>query len=188
MSIFIRLPNGEPDSTLVAIIKNLTRVMDIFDDNNDGSVPEVLTPRSGLSAPAARKTVSTPLDQVGTSSANYDTFVVVPETGTLSSINLVSRSALSASDTNYITFTVTNLGTNGAGSTVMLAATDVNTTKATGGSAISAGAPRSLTLTSTTANLAVTKGQVLRIRAAVTGTLAGAVELPVFFADFSGTT
>lgn len=109
---------------------------------------------------------------------NTDCYVIVAETGVVSSIDFSAVDALAANDTNYITFSVTNLGQAGAGSTAVLAATDANTTKSTGGTALSANTKRSLTLNGTAANLAVTAGDRLRIRAAASGTLAGTVTFP----------
>jgi hypothetical protein len=54
-------------------------------------------------------------------------------------------------------------------------ATDVNTTKATGGSTLTTLVPRSLSLTATDASLKLAEGDVIRIRAAATGTLANTV-------------
>ena len=119
---------------------------------------------------------------------NTDGYVIVPETGTLSSIDFSGTTALAANDTNYITFTVTNLGQAGAGTTVMLAATAANTTKATGGTAIAANTKRSLTLTGTAADLAVTAGDRLLIRSEATGTLANTVTFPAFLVRVAGTT
>lgn len=82
---------------------------------------------------------------------------------------------------------MTNLGQAGAGTTVMLAATDANTTKATGGTALSANTKRSLTLNATAANLVVAAGDRLLIRAAATGTLAGAVTVPAYMLRFNPT-
>jgi hypothetical protein len=62
----------------------------------------------------------------------------------------------------------------------MLAATDANTTKATGGAALTANAKRALTLNATAANLVVAKGDVLRIRAASSATLTGAINNPCY--------
>src|SRR3990167_2834202 len=76
---------------------------------------------------------------------NADGYIIAPTAGTLESVDFSAVDALAANDTNYITWTITNLGQAGAGSTVMLAATDANTTKATGGSAISANTKKSLT-------------------------------------------
>lgn len=116
---------------------------------------------------------------------NTDNYAIVPEAGVLASIDFSSLAALAAHDSNYITWTVTNLGQGGAGSTAMLAATDANTTKATGGTALSANTKRSLTLNSTSANLVVAAGDRLLIRAAATGTLAGAVTVPVYLLRFT---
>lgn len=106
---------------------------------------------------------------------NTDFLVVAPEEGVIEGIDFASIAALAAHDTNYLTFSATNMGQAGAGSTAMLAATDPNTTKATGGSALTAFGRRQLTLSGTPANLQVAKGDVIRIRAAASGTLAGAV-------------
>jgi hypothetical protein len=67
----------------------------------------------------------------------------------------------------------------------MLAATDANTTKSTGGTALTANARRVLSLSSTAANLVVAAGDRLRIRAAATGTLANTVTFPVYMLNFS---
>src|SRR5688572_5763006 len=69
---------------------------------------------------------------------NTDLYVIVPETGVLDSVDFSGVDVLAASDTNYITFSITNLGQAGAGSTALLAATDANTTKTTGGTALAA--------------------------------------------------
>ena len=125
--------------------------------------------------PRRSRTMAVPFS-IGTiaTTGNTDDFIVAPCTGNLLDIHIQSA-ALAASDTNYITYTVTNLGAAAGGSTAMLAASDANTTKATGGSALVANAKRTLTKNATAANLAVTEGDVLRIRAAATGTLVGTV-------------
>jgi len=116
---------------------------------------------------------------------NSDVYVIVGSDGTLSAAEFSAVDALTANDTNYITFSITNLGQAGAGSTAMLAATDVNTTKSTGGSALAANARRSLTLNGTAANLVVVAGDRLRLRAAATGTLANTVTFPVYSLKFT---
>lgn len=143
--------------------------------------------RSEMSTAAASKTATAVPATIATT-GNTDAYIVVPETGTVSSIDFSGVDALAANDTNYITFSVTNLGQSGAGSTAILAATDANTTKATGGTAISANTKRSLTLNGTAANLDVVQGDRLRIRAAATGTLANTVTFPTYMLRFSGTT
>jgi hypothetical protein len=61
----------------------------------------------------------------------------------------------------------------------MLAATAANTTKVTGGTALAASTKRALTLTSTAADKTVVEGDVLLVRFAASGTLAGAVTRPI---------
>lgn len=115
---------------------------------------------------------------------NTDTYFLAPRDMTLQLAYFSGIDALAASDTNYITWTITNLGLAGAGTSAMLAATDPNTTKATGGSALSANTRRTLTLNSTIINLEVVQGDRIRIRAAVTGTLANTVTFPNYLLIF----
>ena len=116
---------------------------------------------------------------------NSDAYIIADAAGVLTGARFSGTDALAASDTNYITFSITNLGTSGSGTATMLAATDANTTKATGGTALTANASRSLTLNGTAANLVVAAGDRLRIRAAATGTLANTVTFPVYNLIFS---
>jgi len=116
---------------------------------------------------------------------NSDVYMIVDAAGVLTGARFSGTDALAASDTNYITFSITNLGTSGSGSAAMLAATDANTTKTTGGTALTANAARSLTLNGTAANLVVAAGDRLRIRAAATGTLVNTVTFPVYNLIFS---
>jgi hypothetical protein len=116
---------------------------------------------------------------------NSDVFVIAPSAGVLTSAVFSGVDALTANDTNYITFSITNLGLTGSGSAAMLAATDANTTKATGGTGLAANAARTLTLNGTAANLVVAAGDRLRIRAAATNTLANTVTFPVYRLNFS---
>jgi hypothetical protein len=122
---------------------------------------------------------------IAVATGNNDVYVVAPAAGTLSAAWFSGVDALTASDSNYITFSITNLATTGSGTTAMLAATDANTTKATGGTGLSANARRVLTLNGTAANLVVAAGDRLRIRAAVTGTLANTVTFPVYSLQFT---
>lgn len=106
---------------------------------------------------------------------NSDAYIIAPVAGKLALAQFTSVGALAASDTNYITFSLTNLGQGGAGSTAMLAATAANTTQVTGGTALTANGTRALTLHGTAANLVVAAGDVIRVRYAATGTLVGTV-------------
>lgn len=116
---------------------------------------------------------------------NSDTFIIAPVSGVVSGVMFSATDALAANNTNYITFSITNLGQAGSGSTALLAATAVNTTQVTGGSALTANARRDLTLNGTAANLVVVKGDRLRMRAAATGTLANTVAAPVYALTFT---
>lgn len=102
-----------------------------------------------------------------------DAYIIAPVSGTVSSILFASSDALAADDTDYITFSGLNMGLDGLGIATLLDVVDGNTTKATGGSAISANTARTLTLSALPANLTVVVGDRIRLRAAATGTLAG---------------
>lgn len=132
---------------------------------------------SGLSMGQQGATIAT--------TSNSDVYMIAPAAGVLSSALFSGVDALAANDTNYITFSITNLGQAGAGSAAMLAATDANTTKATGGTAIAANTVRTLSLNGTAANLVVAAGDRIRIRAAATGTLANTVTFPVYRMSFT---
>lgn len=95
--------------------------------------------------------------------------------GELLSAYFIATDALAQHGSNYLTFTLTNLGQAGAGTTVMLAASDANTTKTTTGAAIAAHTQRALTLHGTAANLRVAKNDRLRFTATATGTLGNTV-------------
>jgi len=108
---------------------------------------------------------------------NTDWYIIAPFSGLLFNAYFSGTDALAANDTNYITFSITNLGQDGSGSANLLSAGDENTTKATGGSAISADTKRQLVIGS---SRGVEEGDRLRIRAAVTNTLANTITNSVF--------
>jgi hypothetical protein len=112
---------------------------------------------------------------------NTDEYFLAPEAGVLDSVDFAGVDALVASDTNYITWSLVNLGQTGTGTTDMLA---VNTTRVTGGSALAANTKRSLSLTTTQAARVVKEGDRLRLRAAVTGTLPNTVTFPSYVVRF----
>lgn len=113
--------------------------------------------------------------------------VIAPFAGRLTAVQVSGTDALAANDTNYLTFTITNLGQAGAGNVAMLAVANANTTKATGGTALGANARRNLTVHGTAANVTVAKGDRLRITATPTGTLANTVTNPIYMLTFSRT-
>lgn len=108
----------------------------------------------------------------------------LPRNATITAIKLTVNTTVAAHDTNYWTFAVTNR-TSGAGTTVLLAATDANTTKATGGSAVTAYTARTLTLTSTTADLLVDEGDLISFTATKAASASDLVDctLEVFYKD-----
>lgn len=117
---------------------------------------------------------------------NSDEYIVCHEAGSLTGIDFSALAALATDETNYLTWTLTNLGQAGAGSTVMLSATG-NTTKTTGGSAIAANTRRQLAVSGTAANLVVAAGDRLLLRVAASGTLANTVTNPVYVLHFTAT-
>lgn len=123
---------------------------------------------------------STPGTTAIATTSNTDEYIVAAKTGKLVAATLTPLVALTAHDTNYLTFSITNLGQAGAGTAAMLAATDANTTKATGGTGLAISTKRSLILTSTVADLAVVEGDCLRLRAASAATAANTVTRPVW--------
>ncbi|HKS27827.1 MAG TPA: hypothetical protein VJS44_08410 [Pyrinomonadaceae bacterium] len=149
----------------LAITSNATGLGTVF--RCDGTTYQLLNNYSAFNHQSDTVTVAT--------TGNTDAYVVTGYAGTLAGVDCSGIDALAASDTNYITFSLTNLGQAGAGSAAMLAATAANTTQATGGTALSANTKRSLTLSGTGANLIVAAGDRLRLRSAATGTLAGTV-------------
>lgn len=121
-----------------------------------------------------RVSVDTSAVTIATTSTT-DTLIECSESGVIDAIEFISVDALAAHASNYVTFSVTNLGQSGSGSAVLLAATDANTTKTTTGTAIAANSRRQLTLSATLTDLRVARGDVLRVRFTATGTLAGTV-------------
>lgn len=113
---------------------------------------------------------------------NTDILLMIPRKLKLIEAKYVGATALTANDTNYLTFSITNITNSNA---AMLAATDANTTKSTGGTGLSANTVRSLTLSTTDANLKVSENDVLRIRFAASGTLAGAISNAAVILKFS---
>lgn len=112
---------------------------------------------------------------IATAAGNTDVAIIAPITGNVSAAIFSGTDTLATSDTNFVTWTITNRGLAGSGSVNILGSTTTNSTRATGGSAITAETARTLTLTSTAADLAVVQGDRLRVRYAVTGTLANTV-------------
>jgi len=183
---FTRKGDGTLNSEYTDTLRNLDAACTAINALENGTATSTI-PRASLSAAAGSKSSSAQIASIATTGASI-LYVIAPEAGTVSSIHFVGEDTLAANDTNYITFTVTNLGLAGSGTAVMLAATAANTTQATGGSAITALVRRVLTLTATGADLVVAQGDVLRLSATATGTLANAVAPASYIVRYSGTT
>lgn len=115
--------------------------------------------------------------QLGTISATSSFRVILPaHVGTIARVSIAVGTTVSANDTNFWTFALVNKEAGGAGTTATLAATDANTTKATGGSAITADIKRNLTLHGTAGNLNTAAEDVLVFTATKTASAANLVE------------
>lgn len=152
-------------------------------DGTNGSVIYInvgstAVPLWGLGGIENSYTVSTAT--IGTT-GNATNYAIAPASGMLVGASFTDGSSLAASTSNYVSFTITNLGQNGTGTAAMLLATTTNTTKVTG---LTIGATRALGLTTTSANLLVNAGDVLQITGSSNGTLAGTVTLPVYLLSF----
>ena len=143
-----------------------------------------------LANETARKSVQINPATVGTSAGNTDTYVIAPVTGYLEAAWFSCVDALTAHSTNHVTFSITNLGQAGAGSTAMLDATK-NTTDSdvTGYSAIAANTLKSLYISNVMTdgqfdNRKVVAGDRLLVRIVAAGTLANSLTYPVFCLRF----
>jgi hypothetical protein len=123
---------------------------------------------SMLSTPGQTKEVAA---QLGTVAATTTFYVISPDVAAvLVKAAFADSTAFATSDTDYWTFGILNLGPAGTGTTPMLDTGAGNTTKTTGGSALSVGLKRNLTLHTTPANLVTAAGDVLAVTLTKTGT------------------
>lgn len=156
--------NSDTAGTL-AVTSNSTGKGTIY--RSDGSLYQLLSVYSDATIGETLPTVTT--------TGNTDVYILAPFAGTVTGVDFSGVDALATDNTNYVTFSITNLGQAGSGTNPILAATDANTTKTTGGSAVSANTKRSLTVNGTGSNLIVAKGDRLRVRVAASGTLANTI-------------
>ena len=143
-----------------------------------------------LTKEVARKSVLLHPATVGTSAGNTDIYAIAPVTGYLDTAWFSCVDALAANGTNHVTFSITNLGQAGSGTTAMLDATK-NTTDSdvTGYSAIAANTLKSLYISNVMtdgqfANREVVAGDRLLVRIVAAGTLANSLTYPVFCLRF----
>lgn len=129
--------------------------------------PDIQVTGASLSGDSRSKIQSSVIPTIPTAAGTLELLVIVPFAGTITSARVAFKDALTANDTNFVTFRLINKTT--ADSDV-IAATDANTTKATGGAALAAYTTRTLTL-ATAAGVAVAKLDVLALRITGAGTL-----------------
>lgn len=103
---------------------------------------------------------------IPTAAGTVEVLVIAVATGTVTSLRVAFKEALATDNTNFVTFRFINKS---AADADIIAATDANTTKTTGGAAIAAYTSRLLTLGTA---VGVTKGDVLALRITGAGTLA----------------
>lgn len=156
----------------------------------DATGADVSTTTSGLThtPQSGAGTQSAEID-AGTVSATSTIEIVVPAGATtLTGLDFTTNTTVAADDTNFWTEALTNLGLAGSGSTVMLAAADTNTSKATGGNGgYTAGVPTAAVLSATPANLTVAAGQVLKLVMTKAASAPNLVDLTIR-ATFGGST
>lgn len=129
---------------------------------------EISMTGANLSGTARSKNFPLTIPTVPTAAGTLELLAIIPFAGTVSSVRVAFKDALTAHDTNFVTFRLINKTT--ADSDV-IAATDANTTKLTGGSAIVAYTTRTLTLANA-AGVTVAAQDVLALRITGSGTLA----------------
>lgn len=106
----------------------------------------------------------------------------------LTAVRFVSKDGLAASDTNYVTFGLVNKGAGGGGAQVLAdAANAANSTKLTGGTALSAYVARGLVLATLTVGTErdVAGGDVLEMTFTVTGILANTLRQCAVLLEFT---
>lgn len=134
-----------------------------------------------VSAPVWATAKSSALANLGTiaTTGTTDAYVMAPyATSVASATFFTGTGSLAVNATNYVTFSIVNLGQAGAGTNnVLSVATTVNSTHdaSPGLGAIAAATNLPLVLNGAPANLIVAQFDTLRVRATATGTLAGSV-------------
>jgi hypothetical protein len=120
-----------------------------------------------LSAAAAVKSSEKDL---GTVSATASWLIRSPGVAAvLAGARFGNSTAFATSDTDYWTFSLVNKGPAGGGATAMLDASAANTTKTTGGSALTANVARGLVLHGTAGNLVTAANDLLLLTVTKTG-------------------
>jgi len=129
---------------------------------------EIQVTGASMSGTARSKTIQKTIATIPTAAGTAEFLVIVPFASTISSVRVVFKDALATDNTNFVTFRLINKS---AADADVIAATDANTTKTTGGSALTAYTPRTMTL-ATAAGVDVAAQAILALRITGAGTLA----------------
>lgn len=135
----------------------------------------------------AQFTFTTANKTVGTAAADNFALLLLPELPTgvewvLTAANMVCSSNLATNNSNYVSLLLKNLSNSSAD---MFSTADSNTTKTTGGSALTANTKRTVVLSSSEAAKTATGGAVLQFSTKGTGTLANAVNNVTYTLTFT---
>ncbi len=123
------------------------------------------------SAAVRNKACEATVPTIGTTGA-VEVLLLVPQAGTVNGVNFVFKDALAQHASNYVALTVVNKGQAGSGTTAVLAASDLNTTKTSTGLAIGAYTARGTVLSAVGGALTVAQYDVLAVTITSNGTLA----------------
>ena len=138
-------------------------------------------PNGGITGDMLSATNALRTNQVAIGTVNATTTttrkLIAPCAGTITGLGFPVNTTVATSDVNYWTLSAVNKGAAGTGTTAVLAATDANTTKTTGGSGFTNYVMRYLALHGTGANLVVAKGDVIILTFTKTAAAADLVEV-----------
>jgi hypothetical protein len=114
-----------------------------------------------------QKSIQFPVPTVPTAAGTIELLFIARVTGTVAGVRVAFKDALAAHDTNFVQFSLINKS---AADAEIMPLNAANSTKITGGTALSAYTVRSFSLVGGT--VAVTSGQLLALRITGAGTLA----------------
>ncbi len=133
--------------------------------------PDIQITGASLSGDQIGQLQPTTIPTVPTAAGTTEVLLIATGTGIVSAVRVLFKEGLVASDVNLVDFRFRNVS---QASADIILATAVNSTRTTGGSALTALTVRSLSLTS---GVSVTKNDVLSFTIVTTGTLPNTLTL-----------
>lgn len=129
---------------------------------------------------ASRLAIAAPLGAVSAAHAPRVIRVVLPRVrGSISQITVTPTASVATSDSAYWTIGAVNKGASGSSSVQLALSNDLaNSTRTTGGSALTAGQARQLVLNESGSELQVSEGQIIEITIAAAGASASTAVSP----------